>query len=323
MALTAAKCINCGANLQIDNTKDAAVCEFCGAAFVVDKAINNYNIANAQISAQTVNVNVGGGDFVIRGGVLEKYKGAVIEITIPNGVVAIGKDAFGGFDRITSVTFSEGVEGIEPRAFSNCTCLEKVVLPKSLKKIGAWAFQHCGLTEIVIPENVRTIENGAFDGCYRIKRIIIFASDIIDQNGYGIIKDGAITIFAPIFSDVDRKNKGSFLGRTCLSGVDLVWEGSGAEKYTIIGTKTINGSPTREPGCYIATAVYGSYDAPQVLVLRHFRDNTLSESAAGRLFIQTYYRLSPPIARWLKNTRRLNAAVRCVLDRFVAYLSTK
>jgi hypothetical protein len=55
MPLVNAKCTNCGANLNVDNTKDAAVCEFCGSAFIVEKAIQNYNyhITN-NINAQNV-----------------------------------------------------------------------------------------------------------------------------------------------------------------------------------------------------------------------------------------------------------------------------
>lgn len=59
MPLVQAKCTNCGANLEVDSTSDAANCEYCKAAFIVEKAINNYNIANAQITAQNVNVNIG------------------------------------------------------------------------------------------------------------------------------------------------------------------------------------------------------------------------------------------------------------------------
>lgn len=43
MPIVPAKCTQCNANIEIDNTKDAAICKFCGCAFVVEKAINHYN----------------------------------------------------------------------------------------------------------------------------------------------------------------------------------------------------------------------------------------------------------------------------------------
>lgn len=46
-------------------------------------------------------------------------------------------------------------------------------------------------------------------------------------------------------------------------------------------------------GCYIATMVYGSYEAPEVWVLRRFRDNVLQNSRGGRWFINWYYSWSP------------------------------
>lgn len=50
--LTKAQCTNCGANLEVDSSKEAAVCPFCGTAYIVEKAINNYNVKN--INAQSV-----------------------------------------------------------------------------------------------------------------------------------------------------------------------------------------------------------------------------------------------------------------------------
>ena len=44
MAMIPAKCTNCGANIQVDKTKEAGICESCGTAFITEKAINNYNI---------------------------------------------------------------------------------------------------------------------------------------------------------------------------------------------------------------------------------------------------------------------------------------
>ena len=55
MRLVTVSCTQCGAIVQVDSTKDAAVCEFCSSAFIVEKAINNYNITGG-ISAHTVNV---------------------------------------------------------------------------------------------------------------------------------------------------------------------------------------------------------------------------------------------------------------------------
>lgn len=73
-------------------------------------------------------------------------------------------------------------------------------------------------------------------------------------------------------------------------------------------------------GCYIATAVYGSYQAYEVLELRKFRDEVLAKSYIGRLFIKTYYFLSPPVANWLKDAQRTNAFVKKILDGFVKKL---
>ena len=50
-------------------------------------------------------------------------------------------------------------------------------------------------------------------------------------------------------------------------------------------------------GCYIATCVYGSYDCPEVWVLRRFRDDVLAENFIGRSFIKVYYALSPKIIK--------------------------
>ncbi|MEQ7845821.1 CFI-box-CTERM domain-containing protein [Nocardioides kribbensis] len=76
-------------------------------------------------------------------------------------------------------------------------------------------------------------------------------------------------------------------------------------------------------GCYIATAVYGSYDSPSVLVLRHWRDRCLSRSAPGRAFIDAYYAVSPRLARSVGSSRWLSRSIRFALDRFVNVLSDR
>lgn len=81
--------------------------------------------------------------------------------------------------------------------------------------------------------------------------------------------------------------------------------------------------PAKKEGCYIATAVYGSYDAPEVMTLRRFRDEVLSRSTFGRWFIRTYYRLSPSVAERLKEAKMMNRLVRNLLDKLVSKLNNK
>jgi hypothetical protein len=66
--------------------------------------------------------------------------------------------------------------------------------------------------------------------------------------------------------------------------------------------------------CFIATAAYGSPDAPEVDALRRFRDRRLLTNAPGTAFVRLYYRLSPPFARLIARKPRLRAAVRKTLD---------
>ena len=46
MGLVPAKCSQCGANIQVDPSKEAGICPNCGTAFITEKVIHNYNITN-------------------------------------------------------------------------------------------------------------------------------------------------------------------------------------------------------------------------------------------------------------------------------------
>lgn len=76
-------------------------------------------------------------------------------------------------------------------------------------------------------------------------------------------------------------------------------------------------------GCYIATAVYGSYNCPEVWVLRRFRDNVLALSWYGRLFIKVYYRTSPYIVKKCGKSKLLQLIVKPTLDKWVKRLNRK
>jgi hypothetical protein len=91
----------------------------------------------------------------------------------------------------------------------------------------------------------------------------------------------------------------------------------------IFGSMMSGGSGSRKDGCYIATALYGSYDCPEVWTLRRFRDDKLKQTALGRVFVRCYYAVSPTLVKWFGGIDWLTWLVRCRLDRFVSSLKTE
>ena len=106
---------------------------------------------------------------------------------------------------------------------------------------------------------------------------------------------------------------------------------SGYNHYDVKGNKTGHSDPSifggysnrsETQGCYIATCVYGSYDCPEVWVLRRFRDGVLANSTPGRLFIKVYYAISPKLVRQFGNKAWFRRPMQNWLDGFVMYLQS-
>jgi hypothetical protein len=62
--------------------------------------------------------------------------------------------------------------------------------------------------------------------------------------------------------------------------------------------------------CFIATAAYGSGLAPEVAVLREFRDDHLLTNRPGKAFVEWYYSISPPIAAFIAEHEAIKTGVR-------------
>ncbi|GEM_PF-4296356 len=75
-------------------------------------------------------------------------------------------------------------------------------------------------------------------------------------------------------------------------------------------------------GCFIATAAYGTPMCDEVVSLSSFRDRFLMTNLPGRMFINAYYKISPPIARFISKREYLKRFVRAALKPIISFVAS-
>jgi len=101
-----------------------------------------------------------------------------------------------------------------------------------------------------------------------------------------------------------------FISATAYSSTGDESNFSGEIAYTVPGSSPSSSGSGGGGGCFIATAAFGSYLAPEVATLRAFRDEVLMTSSPGRAFVEWYYRVSPPVADLIAEHESLKIAAR-------------
>lgn len=95
-------------------------------------------------------------------------------------VVGIAAEAFEDNDDIVFVTIDEGIVYIGQNAFCRCGNLEAVLMPEGLVTIEEEAFAFCTkLTTVVIPSTVEEIQSHAFSGCTGVEDVYF----LMDSDG--------------------------------------------------------------------------------------------------------------------------------------------
>lgn len=118
-----------------------------------------------------------------------------------------------------------------------------------------------------------------------------------------------------------------------ISGSDNYVEAKKAHKFHILCKQFYNNlfdsskftdSLNQKAGggfCFIATAALGSYDNPQVMELRHFRDEWILEKSWGESFVKWYYHYGAVAAKFIEKSLLLKKLSYLLIVKPLVYLS--
>lgn len=118
------------------------------------------------------NISKGKIGTVIKG--LSTLGQSITEINIPTRCASIGPSAFSNKTSIKNVNFGSNVKTIGSSAFFFCGGITgTLTIPSSVTSIEKGAFQYCKLTNIVLSENLESIEESVFYGSGLSGKVII------------------------------------------------------------------------------------------------------------------------------------------------------
>ena len=89
----------------------------------------------------------------------------LLSLKMPQNLLSIGDNAFYRCFHMTGLIFPENLQIIGSKAFflcSNAFDNKTLILPKNLHTINQYAFQECGLRNVIWPKSLKTIGSGAF-----------------------------------------------------------------------------------------------------------------------------------------------------------------
>ena len=298
MPFKAAKCPNCAGDIQVPDDRDTAKCMYCGSEIIVreaNKALGGKNLNNILEMAKTA----------LESGNKEeglKYINSYLEED-QNNAEAWNLKAQLTCLKYNYVDISEVHKQVE-------SCMAKAIAidEKYRQPLEAYEIQ---LAESLINYTNSIIESynevkfkantGGFYGVYYAD-----APEVKEK-----LKNDLYHAIISYLAILPKSYHKKALPKLKEINEWLRKEGSNAPVLDII-IKEHDSKYVAPPAktCLIATATYGLPFASEVTLLRQFRDSYLEKSFVGKVFINIYYHLSPPIARVISKSKFLRVIIR-------------
>lgn len=172
-------------------------------------------------------------DFDIRSGVLVNYSGSETDVTVPDGVIAVGDSAFLNNTAVTGVKLPSSVVAVGEQAFYGCSSLKSVSGGDNVSQVGDLAFYGTpyldnSTDKYFMLGNVLLWYNGTSESVSIPTRCTAVAS-------YAFLKCEYLTSFTA-YEGLISVGTGAFYGCTRLSAVSLPSTVSEIGAYAFEGT---------------------------------------------------------------------------------------
>jgi len=133
---------------------------------------------------------------------------------------------------------------------------------------------------------------------------------------------GSYTVYASVgkagYSSSQGKTQFTILPQTTVTSTS---SSSSSTSSSSLSSSQSSGPPSQ---CFIATATYGSEIAPEVALLRYFRDAQVLRTSAGRSFMQAfnafYYSFSPQVASFISANGIVRSSMKVILYPLIGIL---
>ena len=352
-------CPQCGGTIEVDNTLEAGICKYCHTPFVTEKVINNYNvnIQNAVFNVSGVKVEnlkkLGNEKIKKRHYPFEMdeyikaqdYFSKVLEYE-DNEEYKLKNclcDRINHPDRISAAQIptiiDEVIEYIKSdiektkndvtrysvyadfiRLMDEAT---EVITSNLYDRFQAGGLNTSVYVSVFLNLVKKKIECANFLSKYKDNADISKEAFLLCRTCEGYLAS-LLPVYVPNLSQDTYAEMRNLAEQVQTTG--RIFDNTYSVRNDIMsetGSGQPNNSSTNSSGgCYIATAVYGSYDCPEVWTLRRYRDYRLSKYFFGRVFIKTYYAVSPTIVKLFGNSKAFQGFWKNILNTKVHKLNS-
>lgn len=180
----------------------------------------------------------------------------ITAVVVDRGVTGIGAYAFYGCVNLGDITLPEGLTAIGEYAFKGCSALGRVEILSGMTTLGSSAFEESGVTEVVLPEGLKTIEYGAFYNCANLRGVSL-PSTLQNLGGYAFYKCSALTA---IILPQNLTKMGSFCFDSCtgLTEIEIPSQLTTIEMYAFRGCTALRSVTLPEGLNVIETSAFSN-----------------------------------------------------------------